>query len=254
MPRRRTGRAGGGLGRTSSYRVNSDIRPGLPVSADRYPRRFRNSGAPVSAHDDLEAYVLGALESAEAAAFESHVVMCSDCRTGMASYSGVVRALRTLPVSAPPPAPSPRVRRARVAWISAVAAAAVIGIAIGRLFSNAPDTELAGIAEMVADHPREVALSGQLARGSAIVGAGGRRTAFVVEGLPPPPAGRGYQVWIRGARVASPGMLHRTNGGLEVLVLPGDALTGAQHIGVTVEPARGSPARTGPVVVAGETS
>ena len=208
----------------------------------------------MNAHDDLEAYVLGALEPAEAAAFESHVVTCSDCRTGIASYSGVVRALRALPISAPPPSPSPRFRRTRMAWISAVAAAAAVGIAIGRPFGNGPDTELAVIAELVADHPREVALSGKLARGTASVGAGGRRTAFVVAGLPVPPAGRGYQVWIRGARVVSPGMLHRTNSGLEVLVLPGDALTGAQHIGVTVEPAGGSPARTGPVVIAGETS
>jgi hypothetical protein len=49
-------------------------------------------------------------------------------------------------------------------------------------------------------------------------------------------------------------MLHRTSDGLEVLVVPGDVLAGAQHIGITEEPAGGSPARTGPPRVTGDVS
>jgi anti-sigma-K factor RskA len=207
----------------------------------------------VNPHDDLEAYVLGALEDAEAAAFETHLASCSACRDGIASYGGVLRALRGLPVAAPPPAP--RVGRPPIGWIAAIAAAAVLGIAVGqRTVPVRADGDVAAIAEMIAVQPREIALAGTSARGAAIVGTGGARTAFVVSGLPPPPAGRGYQVWVRGANVRSPGMMHRTADGLEVLVVPGDALAGAHRIGITVEPAGGSPARTGPAQVTGKVS
>jgi anti-sigma-K factor RskA len=209
----------------------------------------------VNSHADLEAYVLGALDLGEAAAFESHLVACPDCREGVASYSVVVRGLRTLPVSAPPPSPAPRLRRPRMAFIAAVAAAAIVGVAVvQRNDGGGTDADLAAIAQMVADRRHEVALAGPAAHGSAIVGAGGRRTAFIVDGLPAPAAGRGYQVWVRGSRVRSPGMLHRTSTGLEVLVVPGDALAGARTIGITVEPAGGSAARTGPPQVTGALS
>ncbi len=207
-------------------------------------------------HDDLEAYVLGALEDGEAAAFEAHLATCADCRDGVASYGGVLRALRALPVAAPPPPPRPAIAsHARIGWITAVAAAAVVGIAVGQHTVPArSDGDVAAIAEMIALQPREVALAGTLARGAAIVGTGGDRTAFLVSGLPAPPAGRGYQVWVRGAKVRSPGMLHRTADGLEVLVVPGDVLAGAHRIGITIEPAAGSPARTGPAQVTGKVS
>jgi hypothetical protein len=204
-------------------------------------------------HDDLEAYVLGALELAEAGAFEAHLAACQVCRDGVASYGGVLRALRSLPVAAPPP--TPRVGRPPLAWIAAIAAAAVLGVAVGQHTAPArADGDIAVIAEMLAAQPREVALAGASAHGTAIVASGGDRTAFVVSGLPAPAPGRGYQVWVRGAKVRSPGMLHRTSDGLEVLVVPGDVLAGAHHIGVTIEPAGGSPARTGPAQVTGNVS
>ncbi|MEA2787400.1 MAG: hypothetical protein QOF71_3504 [Candidatus Eremiobacteraeota bacterium] len=204
-------------------------------------------------HDDLEAFVIGALEPGEAHAFESHLHECSACRDGVASYGGVLRALRALPAAAPPP--PPRVGRPPLGWIAAVAAAAIVGIAVGqRTMGVRPDADVVAIAEMMAAQPRAVALAGPSARGTAIVGSGGTRTAFVVSGLPAPPPGRGYQVWVRGANVRSPGMLHRTSDGLEILVVPGDMLAGAQRIGITIEPAGGSPARTGPAQVSGKVS
>jgi len=211
----------------------------------------------VNPHDDLEAYVIGALEDGEAAAFETHLASCSECRDGVASYGGVLRALRGLPVAAPPPPPRPAVGlRGRTGWMAAVATAAAFGVVLGRHLGPPvrADGDVAAIAEMIAMQPREVALAGTSARGAAIVGTGGDRTAFLVSGLPAPPAGRGYQVWVRGANVRSPGMLHRTPDGLEVLVVPGDVLAGAHRIGVTIEPAGGSPARTGPAQVTGKVS
>jgi anti-sigma-K factor RskA len=207
----------------------------------------------VNPHDDLEAYVLGALEPSEAAAFEAHLGQCSTCRDGVASYGGVLRALRALPAAlAPPP---PRIARPPLGWIAAVAAAAVVGIVVGEgATGTGADRDVVAITQLIAAQSRAVALSGTSARGTAIVAREGRGTAFVVSGLPPPPPGRGYQVWVRGADVRSPGMLRRTSDGLEVLVVRGDVLAGAHRIGITIEPAGGSPARTGPAQVTGNVS
>jgi hypothetical protein len=143
--------------------------------------------------------------------------------------------------------------RSRWAAAAAVAVAAALALAFaGRAPAPGGDADVAAIAAMVAGGARQVALRGVSARGSVIVGESGRRTAFVVEGLPAPPPSRGYQVWVRGAATRSPGMLRRTAGGLEILVVRGDLLAGSRHVGITIEPAAGSPARTGAVQVAGD--
>lgn len=203
-------------------------------------------------HDDCEAFVLGALDADEANRFERHLPSCAACRESVASYATVLSALRRLPVAAPPPPPS--LGRNRVPWMLAAAVAAVLAIDIAsRVAAPAHNGDAVTIANIVAEHSREIALSGgSTATGSALSGGAAPTTAFVVRGLPPAPGGRGYQVWVRGATTRSPGMLHRTADGLEVLIVSGDALAGAKHVGVTVEPAGGSPARTGPVQVAGD--
>jgi anti-sigma-K factor RskA len=202
----------------------------------------------VNPHDEVEAYVLGALDASEARTFETHVAGCGECRDAIASYAGVMAALRRLPLTSPPPIP--RVRRIPLLWpaAAAIAAAVVLAAGLGALvMSNRGDEDARAIAEMLGAHGRVVALAGPAAHGSVLVDGGGRRTAFVLSGLPDAPRGRGYQVWVRGATVRSPGMLHRLRDGLEVLVVSGDAIGGAKKIGITEEPAAGSPARTGPL-------
>lgn len=199
-------------------------------------------------HDDVEAYVLGALDAADARAFEAHAAGCTECRNAIASYAGVIAALRRLPIASPPP--MPRVNRAPIFWRIGAATAAAIVLAAGlvaALTANRGDEDARAITEMLGAHARVVALAGPAAHGSALVDAGGRRTAFVLSGLPAAARGRGYQVWVRGAAVRSPGMLHRLRDGLEVLVVSGDAIAGAHRIGITEEPAGGSPMRTGPL-------
>jgi hypothetical protein len=202
----------------------------------------------VNAHDDVEAYVLGALDRADVPAFEAHLAACADCRGEIASYAGVIAALHRVPV-APPPA-MPRVLAAAPVWriAAGLAAAAALAFALVTGFAALRgDDDARAIAEIVGDHSRLIALSGPDAHGSAVVAANGLRTAFVLSGLPEPPSGRGYQVWVRGTATRSPGMLHRLRDGLEVLVVPGNAIAGARRIGITQEPAAGSRARTGPV-------
>lgn len=205
----------------------------------------------MNAHDDLEAFVLGALDADDAVRFDAHLSSCAACREGVASYAAVLSALRRMPLSAPPPAPA--VRPHRLPWLIGATVAAILAIDIAtRVAPPARNSDAVIIANIVAGHPREIVLGGaSAATGSALVGGAGPSTAFVVRGLPPPAGGRGYQVWVRGASTRSPGMLHRTADGLEVLIVPGDVLAGAKHVGVTIEPAGGSPVRTGPAQVTG---
>jgi len=204
----------------------------------------------VNVHDDVEAFTLGALDPEDERVFCDHLATCAPCRDAVAGYAVVMSSLRSIRQDGAPPVPT---IRPRTYWREAIAAVLVIG-AVGGTFAytQRPDGDLAAIASMVADHPREIALTGPRASGSVVVGAQGKRTAFIVRGLPAPAPGRGYQVWVRAARVSSPGMLHRTREGLEVLIVPGDVVRDAHRIGVTIEAAGGSPKRSGPTQVSAE--
>ena len=125
-------------------------------------------------HDDVEAYVLGALDAADVRAFESHAATCAQCRDAIASYAGVLAALRRLPLAAPPA--MPRVRRMPLAWRIGAGIAAAIALAIGlaaAFAANRGDEDARAIAEMLGSHARMVALAGPAAHGSALVDAGG---------------------------------------------------------------------------------
>lgn len=209
----------------------------------------------VSAHDDVEAYALGALDAPEARAFEDHLVSCAACRAELGSYAPVMQALREVPIPAPPPLPHARPgRRLPPQAVAAAAAAAIFvaGLGGGRLIDRNRDAAVLEVARMEASGGRDlVILAAGAARLRVVIGAQRRRTAFVLSGVTAPPSGKGYQVWIRGAAVRSPGMLQRTASGLDVLVVDGDAVSGARTVGVTIEPAAGAPMRTGPTIVAG---
>jgi anti-sigma factor RsiW len=200
----------------------------------------------VNPHDDVEAFVLGALDAPDARSFEAHLAACADCRNEIASYAGVIAALHRVPIASPPA--MPRVRSVPSAWRLVAALAATVALGFGLVAGVGAlrgDEDARAIAEIVGDHSRLIALAGPTAHGTVVVAADGLRTAFVLSGLPQAPRGRGYQVWVRGTAIRSPGMLHRLRDGLEVLVVRGDAIGGARRIGITQEPGAGSPVRTG---------
>ena len=88
--------------------------------------------------------------------------------------------------------------------------------------------------------------------GLARLRVSGGRGELIVTYLPPPPAGRTYQLWLqRGAGAPVPSTLFTvTSRGTADLGLPDDA-TGATRVLVTVEPAGGSAAPTSrPLIVA----
>jgi anti-sigma factor RsiW len=212
----------------------------------------------LSVHDDLEAYVLGALDRADEQRFVDHLAECAECRAGAASYVPVMHALRTIPqaVAPRPPIDVPMVTARRITFNPfAYAAAAAFFLAAGGgihfLMQPKTDNLLVQVAGMMADGPRQVALRGPGARGRALVGHHGLRTAFVVRGLTAPPSGEAYHVWVQGAATKFVGTLQPARDGLSVLLVNGNLLSGTRSITVDLESANAAAAPSGPTVATG---
>jgi anti-sigma-K factor RskA len=210
--------------------------------------------------ENAAAYVLGALEPAEAEAFRAHIAECAACRDEVAAYESVTEALpaaggryevpgglrrrvmrevRATPKTAPARR-APTVRaptRFPLAWGGALAAV-VVAVIVAVALSSGGSSGTRVIRASV---------------GSAQLQIAGGRGDLVVHRLPPLPAGRIYEMWVqRGSAAPTPtGTLFstRTNGSANVGV-PG-SLHGISAVMVTQERAGGSPAPTSaPVIVA----
>jgi anti-sigma-K factor RskA len=211
---------------------------------------------PSGIHDDVEAFVLGALGEEERERFERHLGGCAACQREVASYVPVLSALREVPLPVTPPFRAPAKRTVpspRALYPLAAAVALVIGGFGGAQVQRAVSSDMVTVAVMGVTSAEEVRLHGEGVQGRAIVGQARRRTAFVVAGLPQPGPEQDYQVWVKSATTSSPGVLHRSAQGYEILVVPGDVLHGAEAIMVTREPSGGSQHMTGRPLISGST-
>jgi len=164
-------------------------------------------------HDDLEPFLLGALSDAEARAFEAHLATCKRCRDEAGSYAHVMRALRGAETITPPM--PPRIRRG-ASWRQAAAAVVLVGVGVGAGTQNG-----------------SVPLRGATGSGRVVVGAAQRRTGVLVSGLPALAPGVFYRVMrVDATGTSMLGELRPAAGGLDVLVVPGDALADARSIRV----------------------
>jgi anti-sigma factor RsiW len=215
---------------------------------------------------DLAAYALGALEPPEAEEFRRHLDSCAVCRDEVAAFSQVVDAL---PMAAPPQRvpralrrrimrdvradPRHRARRAGRFWpawerlvsrpaLASGLAAALVALAIfgGIELGSAGSGPTRVIRAVVAGMP-----------GSAELRIAGGRADLIVTRLPPPPAGRIYEVWVkRGQQPPAPtrALFSVTASGAADVGVPGN-LRGVTTIMVTQEPAGGSLVPTHPPVI-----
>ncbi|MFI5618868.1 anti-sigma factor domain-containing protein [Streptomyces sp. NPDC051567] len=212
------------------------------------------------------AYALDALEPGERDAFAHHLPRCPVCAQDVREFSATAARLASAVALAPPPGmrtavlgridsvrqltPARRTmvalrRRALpLALAACLAGALALGGAALRERDEARQAAVALqelTAVMTAPDARTVA--GRSAGGAAasvVVSARQDRAAFLSSGLPPAPEGRTYQLWFADGSVMRPAGLVGGNGGT---VLTG-ALGGATAVGLTLEPAGGSPRPT----------
>lgn len=215
---------------------------------------------------DAAAYALGALEPAEAEAFERHLEGCTVCRDELAAFEQVVQAL---PMASPQhPAPKrlrrgvlraveeepksatstrPRLRAGvRPAWVwrGLVLAGACAAVALA-IFAGL-DYSSGGGVRVIRAHVAGVA-------GSASVRLSGGRGELIVRHFSPPPRGDIYELWLKRPRSApapTSVLFSVTSTGTGEIGLP-PRLHGVTEILVTPEPKGGSSSPTHtPVIVA----
>ena len=225
-------------------------------------------------HQDVGAYLLGALSEIEATAFKRHLMRCEECANDLERLAVAVDALpRAVEPVEPPPglkaglmeivhreAPAPagrqgpeRERRAlRRTWLARLSPATgallatallALGVALGYGFGALDrGQDRAGVRTLAAevDSSRVPATSARL----VVPREGGGDPILRVEGLEQPPEGRVYQVWLlRGEQPVPAGLLAVGADGTGGTAIMGD-IVGAEAVLVTREREGGAPAPT----------
>jgi anti-sigma-K factor RskA len=212
---------------------------------------------------DAAAYVLGALDPAEARAFRQHMESCVVCRDEVAAFQQVTDAL---PMAAPQ-YPASRALRRRV--MRAVreeprgeAAEAPRRWRLPSISLPRPAVMVGGLAAIVLALVVGLELGSSTTTGTRVVAASvgdasvrvsGSHAELVVHHLPPPPPGHIYEMWLQhGQQAPSPtrALFSVTSAGTSDVGVPGN-VKGVSRVLVTAEPTGGSLKPTSmPVVVA----
>src|ERR1700733_3144330 len=207
---------------------------------------------------DGAAYALGALEPAEAEAFERHLEGCEECAEDLAGFAHVVDALAmSAPQHAMPSGLRRRVmrsvrsqparsrashRRWRWAPLAVGLASAVLAIA---MLASRGSSQVRIVNAGVGDSP-----------GSAQVRLADGRAELIVRNFPAPAAGHTYEVWLKkGSSALEPTrvLFSGSARGARDIEVPA-ALRGVDEILVTEEPAGGSLTPTSQPVIVGRLS
>jgi anti-sigma-K factor RskA len=223
---------------------------------------------------------LDALDGDEARAFADHVRGCEACRRERDAFAAAAHVGLGVPPVAPPPQLRARVLGAigapaaggRRIWPLAAAATLAAGFAVGLIAMQqerdierqrrvhaamAHDDLLALLADAGSRTTTLAALPAAPRSGGRVVwNAQTRRAMFFASGLDPAPAGKAYEMWViaGGAPVPS-GLFQVDPQGRVVGDLPWlEETPSAKTFAVTLEPAAGTAAPTGPMVMAGNVS
>ncbi len=218
---------------------------------------------------DAAPYVLGALPDAER--YREHLATCAACRAEVAELQHAVNMLpATVPAATAPEGlrqrvlrtvhseaellraatdtarePSPRASRSRPRrfslWSVGIAVAAVAALGVVVAISVGPSTRERVTAAQIAPAARGA---------SASLREVGGRGELVLGGMPQPPSGKIYEVWLsRGAGTPQPtdalfGVTSRGSGSVDI-----PSLRGVKEVVVTSEPFGGSSHPTSPPVL-----
>jgi anti-sigma factor RsiW len=231
--------------------------------------------------DTVAAYLLGALSDPERREYEAHLATCAHCREDVAGLRIVADAL---PLAVPPVAPPPQLRdrlmetvRAeadvlqaagptadrphqqpqrkrrfalsfgRPLALAGAAAVLVLGVALGigiGAATNDGQTKTETVVQVRTVQARVDTAAAP--RGNAVIVVRDGVATLRVTGLPAPPRGKVYEVWLlrRGAAAPSPtdALFSVSTRGSGRVALP--SVNGVEAVLVTAEPDGGSQAPT----------
>lgn len=206
----------------------------------------------------LGSYVLGELDHEEKQELERHLEGCSTCRDELEK---IARGHRVLGEASIPPPPElkdrvvgnlPR-RSARIPWMSAMAAAAVLLIALiaGALYAEvfrSQETVMASLAptELATGASGEVRLEDSRPN---------TQVKLDVSGLPRLRADEYYELWFvqeNGKRISAGGFTVDSKGGATVTMNAPRVADQYQDIGITLETSPGDPRPSPDKVLGGE--
>lgn len=231
-------------------------------------------------HTLTGAYVLHALGPEERGRFELHLDDCASCDQEvreLAATAGklslavamvpppelkqrVMRRISTERQEPPRPGPARLARRGGGRALSRFALAACVAVAVSlggvslwqhqeaddaRRAAQRAERQSAELAEVLAAPDAKLAAGGLPggAKGTIVVSTSLNRAAFFTSGMPRPAVGKVYQLWFNdGGTMRSAGLMDPGTSNNAVLMKgPVDAASG---MGVTLEPAGGSPEPT----------
>ncbi len=221
-------------------------------------------------HELAPFYALDALSPEDAARFEGHLSGCSACRDELAEYDAGVEALAR---SVAEPAPVAmkdevmlRIDRAsskgaagganvvplfrRVApLIAAAAAVAAFVFVIG--FGSDTDQDRIDVV-LASDDAVTVSVQADVVSAAEIVYTGSGEAVFSAQGLSGVSETETYQLWLIGdGGPVSAGLFRPDADGGALVLIDGDVHPGLV-LGLTIEPAGGSGAPTGDILIAQE--
>jgi anti-sigma-K factor RskA len=227
--------------------------------------------------ENIPAYALGALDAEEAASLEAHLGACETCRQELADYRLVSQ---NLAAALPPRPPSPALRRrlqerisparktSPLRWSLTLGQAAV-GIALLLLlginfYSLAQMRQLqrqqaallrqarnyqAAVAMLSYPDTQSLVIQGQEVAGTLLLNREHNTVILITWDLPALPESQTYQAWLidpSGGRVSAGTFRPGSEGSYTTATLwPEENLSAYTGLGVTVEPAGGSPQPTG---------
>jgi anti-sigma-K factor RskA len=231
-------------------------------------------------YDLLPGYALGCLDAPEEGQVAEHLASCEHCRAELKRYEWVAAELpMALEISAPPPdlkariltracqsaQPDPQplsawqrfrgaLQRSAPAWgLAGLAVVILLAVSNLLLWQRLGRVESAAQASL-----RTVALASTDftpgATGELVISRDGEYGVLVVDGLPSLDEARQYQLWlIQDGQRTSGGVFSVNPEGYGVLYITSpNPLASYQAVGITIEPAGGSPGPTGEKVLGGD--
>jgi anti-sigma-K factor RskA len=229
----------------------------------------------------LPAYALDILDEPEAKAVSSHLAGCDSCRAELHAYRQVVRDIPLAMVQVDPPAnlkkrilqqaastknlaeaqPSRnwwqelkvRLLPATPVW-GVVSLVLIVLLGASNLLLWQRLNQVEGAQNRLATVPLTGTDFTPSATGMLVISADGEHGTLVVDGLPVLDDTQQYQLWlIRDGQRTSGGVFAVDDEGYGSLwISSAEPLISYQGVGITVEPAGGSPAPTGERVMGGE--